>query len=444
MIAHKILYLTIAIIILSPVVYFGTGIGQQAHALSPEPVVLTDGSLHSSPKAEALHSLSLPIRIERLLIYPILLLLMQYSGLAVKLREWLTEKWLPPLQRVSGFSWLDQRLTRLTRNRLSLVDLVVIVLYLTLISLGLLLIYFPFSLYTGFVLRHQFDLSTQPLGAWLRDYRVGWVVNWIITLITFGGFYVLLKLAPRRWPIWVGAGFTIFTFGFTVLEPILITPLFYEITPVTDPNLQRRIQVMADRAGVVIDDISIINASSKTTTINAYFTGYGGASKIFLWDTLLLKHPPDEVDVVIAHEMGHWVYRHALIGVLAGSALGWLSLFAWRFWSNRVWRRLGWTGPEDVASYPYLLGVIALVSILTMPFINGVSRFAESQADDFALAISQKPTAAAAMFERIARENLSMVDVSTWEKVIFYTHPSVAERIGKAKKLITPQPTGAK
>jgi Zn-dependent protease with chaperone function len=190
---------------------------------------------------------------------------------------------------------------------------------------------------------------------------------------------------------------------------------------------------MADRAGVVIDDISTIDASSKTTMTNAYFTGYDQASKIFLWDTLLLKHPPNEVDVVIAHEMGHWVYRHVLLSALGMAAMSWLGLFVWRFWSNRVWRRLGWAGPEDVASYPYLLGMIALVSILALPAINGLSRFGESQADNFALAISQKPAVAAAMFERIARENLSMVDVARWEKVVFYTHPPLAERIEKAK-----------
>jgi STE24 endopeptidase len=440
---RKTLYLTILIIILSPLIYFSTGIGQRAYTLSPEPVVLADGNLQSSPKAEALHHLSLPIRIERLLVYPVLLFLMQYSGLAVKLREWFTEKWLPPIQRVSGFNWLDQRLTRLTRNRLSLVDVVIIALYLTLISLGLSLIYFPFSIYTGFILRRQFDLSTQTLGAWLRDFGVDWMVNWVITLVTFGGFYVLLKLAPRRWPIWVGVGFTLFTFGYIVLEPIVVTPLFYEITPVTDPDLRGRIQAMANRAGVVIDDIFIIDASSKTTTINAYFTGYGEANKIFLWDTLLQKHPPDEVDVVIAHEMGHWVYRHVLLGTLGMAALSWLGLFAWRFWSKRVWPRLGWTGPDDVASYPYLLGMIALVSILTLPIVNGLSRFAEGQADAFALVTSQKPEAAVNMFERLARENLSMVDAPNWEKVIFYTHPPLAERIKKAKSAIT-QPTEAK
>jgi STE24 endopeptidase len=97
---------------------------------------------------------------------------------------------------------------------------------------------------------------------------------------------------------------------------------------------------------------------------------------------------------------------------------------------------LGWTGPDDVAGYPYLLGLMAIAGILTLPFINGVSRLGEGQADNYALAISQKPVAAAVMFERMARENLSMVNPPAWEKYIFYSHPPIAERIEKAKNAV--------
>ena len=93
--SRKLFYIVIAVIILSPLIYFATGIGQQANILSQDPITLANGTVQSSPKAEALHSLNLPLRIQHLLIYPALLLLMQYSGLAVKLREWLTAQWLP-------------------------------------------------------------------------------------------------------------------------------------------------------------------------------------------------------------------------------------------------------------------------------------------------------------------------------------------------------------
>ncbi|HHJ07120.1 MAG TPA: M48 family peptidase [Anaerolineae bacterium] len=428
---RKALYLTIALILLSPLAYYSTGIGQQARALSQEPLIAAGGSLQSSPKAEALHRLTLPLRIEKLLLYPTLLMLLQFSGAALWFRRWIERRLLPGIQRVPGFSALNRWLLRLTRQRFSLGQATVILLYLALFSAGVTLLYLPFSLYS-FVLRRQFDLSTQSFFAWQRDFWLGWGIGLLTTLAVYGAFYALLKIFPRRWPLWTGALFTVFTIGYVLLEPLIITPLFYEITPVSDPALRRRIETMANRAGVRIDEIYVIDASRKTNAVNAYFTGFGGASKIFLWDTLLNNHSADEVDVVIAHEMGHWVHKHVLIGLLGSIAFTWMGLFALRWQLNRVWRKLGWRGPFDVAGYPYLLGLMAIVGILTMPLFNGVSRYAENQADDFALAISQKPEAAVAMFEGFARENLSPVHIPVWEKIIFSTHPPLDERIEKA------------
>ncbi len=436
MLTRKLLYLTLAIILLSPLAYYRTGIGQRAATLSAEPVVQADGSLQNSPKALALHRLALPMRVERLLLYPLFLLLLQYSGLAGRLRRWIAQKVEGSWKDGARFAALQRGAARLSKGKISLAGILTTALFLTLISIIITLVYLPFAVYSGLVLRLQFGLSTQTLSAWTRDFAVSWGLNWLTTLILYGSFYGLLNLAPRRWPIWAGIGFTLFTFGYILLEPLVITPLFYQITPVTDPVLRRRINVLAQRAGIVIDDISIINASSKTTTINAYFTGFGNASKIVLWDTLLQKHPPDEVDVVIAHEMGHWVHRHMLLYALGGSAGVWLGFFVLRWWFNRVWRKLGWRNPGDVASFPYLLGIVALVTALTLPLVNGVSRFAEAQADDFALSVSQKPEAAVTMFERFARENLAMITVSPWEKIVFYTHPPLSERIAAAQKYL--------
>lgn len=436
--AKFLLILVIGLLILSPVIYFSTGIGQQGATLSPDPIISSDGMLQSSPKAIAWHQLTLPIRIEQLLIYPALLLLLHYSGLAVKLRRHLENVIFPPLRKLSGATRLNYQVRRATRNRLTLGDLAVILLYILIFSLTITLIYFPFSFYTGFVLRHQFGLSTQTWPAWTRDFAVNWGVNGIINLLLYGGFYSLMRLFPRQWPMWAGAGLTLFTFGYILLEPLVITPLFYRVTPVTNPALMARIETLANRADITIDDISVINAGSKTTTINAYFTGFGEASRIILWDTLLEKHPPNEVDVVIAHEMGHWAYRHMFIYALGGSAGGWLGLFALRWWFNKQWRSLGWRGPADVAGLPYMLAIIALVTVLTLPAANGFSRLAEIQADRFALAISRHPTAAEQLFTRFARENLSMVQVPAWEKLIFYTHPPLADRIEMARQTKLP------
>jgi Zn-dependent protease with chaperone function len=122
-----------------------------------------------------------------------------------------------------------------------------------------------------------------------------------------------------------------------------------------------------------------------------------------------------------------------LLSVLGLGALGWLGLFGLQWLLNHTWRRLGLSGPADIAGLPYVLAVIAIASILALPVENGISRFAESQADRFALTTSQNPTAMVELFEQFAVQNLSLVNPPAWEKLIFYTHPSLAERIGMAE-----------
>lgn len=224
-----------------------------------------------------------------------------------------------------------------------------------------------------------------------------------------------------------------FSVVLVLLEPLVITPLFYEVRPLADAGLANRIMALADKANMHVDAVEVIDASSKTNEVNAYFTGFGGAQRIVLFDTLLRDYTPDQIEVVLAHEMGHWYYHHVLLSILGLGAAGWLGLFGLQWLLQRSWRWLGLSGPADIAGLPYVLAVIALVSYLALPFENGISRFAEGQADHFALTTSQKPQAMAELFEQFAVQNLSLVEPPALEKFIFYTHPSLAERIRMAE-----------
>ena len=290
--ARKALVVVVIVIIFSPLIYYASGIGQRAEGLSKALVVLADGTVQSSPKAVARHSLALPLRVEQLLIYPIFLFLLQYSGLAVGVSTWLDRRVIQPSKSKPGFGRLDRWLARLTAERLSLAQAVEIILYIILVTLFISLVFLPLSFYQGFVLARQFGLSTQTFPAWLRDFVVGQLVGLVLTLGVFGGFYAAIKLMPRRWPLWFGAAYAILTFGYILLEPLVVTPLFYEVTPVTDEALLERIFTLTDRAGMMVDDIFTIDASSKTTAVNAYVTGFGRASKIGLWDTPAGQTPP--------------------------------------------------------------------------------------------------------------------------------------------------------
>jgi STE24 endopeptidase len=469
---RSIVFLAVLVIILlSPVLYWLTGIDQSAPGLSAEVSHRPDGTLVSSPKAEALHRLTLPMRIERLLIYPLLLFCFQFSGGSLRLRRWLDQGMRPLfsgqargllLRIARGLGGMGRLIPYAWRQRVAGGDLLVIFLFVLILEVALFLLYLPFNFYSGFVLAHQFGLSTQAASGWATDQIKSLLIDLVMSGLGWTGFYGLMRLMPRRWPIPAGAIMICLSAILVLITPILITPLFYEVRALNDPALRARILALADRAGMHVNQVYVINASAKTTEVNAYFTGFGGAQRVVLYDTLLADYTPDQVEVVLAHEMGHWHYRHVLLGLLGGGAAGWIGLFALRWLLNHTWRRLGMSGPADVAGLPYVMAVIAVVMLLSLPVENGLSRYAERQADCFALTVSQPvlpaPVGAApwpawrsqdgrvagtgatgapqvfiGLFEKFAVQNLSMVDVPTWEKLIFYTHPPIAARIRMAE-----------
>ncbi len=401
---QRLLVALIVLVLLSPLPSWLTGIGQSAGGLSAAVTRLPGGALVSSPKAVALHTLVLPLRFERWLLYPLLLLAFQLSGGALALRR------------------------RLGEHRILTVSYFVVILDLLLAAL-----YVPFDFYSGFVLVREFGLSTQTVLGWASDWALNLLLNVGTDVVLWTGFYALVRLLPRRWPIPAGAALVVLATAFTLLSPVLVTPLFYTVRPLDDPALRARIQILADRVGMHVESVDVIEASAKTTEANAYVTGLGNTQRIVLYDTLLSAHTPDEVEVTVAHEMGHWYYHHVLLGLLGVVAAGWVGLFLLRELLNRTWQPLGLSGPGDVAGLPFVLAVGAIVMLLSLPVQNGLSRYAEAEADRFSLDVSHKPEAYVTSFVKLAEENLSMVDAPGWEKLLFYDHPSIAERVRMAE-----------
>ena len=168
----------VAIILLSPIPYWLTGVGQSAPKLSAEIIHSADGALLSSPKAEARHSLTLPMNLERMVVYPLLLLAFQLSGGAVALRRWLESRIMRQAEPVSATppppghkqSVLNRWLSRLASHHLVGRELLLILLFIVVFDLGLFLLYLPFNFYRSYIVDHQFGLSTLTLFGWLGDW----------------------------------------------------------------------------------------------------------------------------------------------------------------------------------------------------------------------------------------------------------------------------------
>jgi STE24 endopeptidase len=437
---QRLFWLVLIIILLTPVVYWTTGIGQAAPGLPADISRSADNLLLSSPKAEARHTLLLAMRIQSIIMYPLLLLSFQLGGGALLMRQWLNTRIQPALTRqfprvVSLSARLGNKFPDSWRSSLPGRDIVVILLFVTGLNLGIFLLYLPFNFYRGFIVNHQFGLSNLTATGWLVDWSKSVIINLGVAGLAWTAFYSMMRLMPRRWPVPGGFLLVLSNFFFVLITPIVITPIFYNVSTLDDSSLQERILALAHRAGTPVDEIHVIDASSKTTAVNAYVTGFGGVQRIVLYDNLLAGYTADQIEVVLAHELGHWHYQHVLLSILGLSAVAWIGLFVLRWLLNKVWLRLRLNGPADIAGLPFILALIAILSALMLPVENGLSRFGERQADEYALSVSQKPGAFVALFEQFAEQNLSVVDAPTWEKTIFFSHPPIAERIYRAEAI---------
>ena len=175
------------------------------------------------------------------------------------------------------------------------------------------LVTLPFSL----LIRRQqlrYDLTHQSIGGWIQDQLTSLLVTWVATTIVLGLLVWLARRSPRWWFAWAGAGAVTLTFVFSFLYPVVVEPLFNKFTPMQSGPLKQSILDLADQEGVPVEDVLVADASRRTTTLNAYVSGFGHTRRVVVYDNLLEGPLPDQVRVVVAHELGHAKNNDVLTG----------------------------------------------------------------------------------------------------------------------------------
>ena len=291
----------------------------------------------------------------------------------------------------------------------------------------------PLSFYAGFVRQHEYGLSNQTLGKWIGDALKGLGVGLVGGGLVVWVPYLLIRRFPRRWWLFTGLAVVPFLFVVVLVSPIWIAPLFNDFGPMEDERLEARILGLADRVGVEADRVWEVDKSVDTERVNAYVTGFLETHRIVLWDTLLEKLDDDQVLVVMAHELGHYVLDHIVLGVLLGSAGTFLGLFLVHRASgpvlDRFDRRFGFDHLADPASLPLLILLFNLFAFLGMPVGLAYSRWQEREADRFALELTRDNRAAAEAFVALQTENLSNPRPGPVYRFFRASHPSIAQRI---------------
>ncbi|HEY3859489.1 MAG TPA: M48 family metallopeptidase [Gammaproteobacteria bacterium] len=333
--------------------------------------------------------------------------LILFSGLSAKLRDW---------AKRGGKYWYFT-----------------LVLYFVLFTLVITLLDLPLEYYATFVRPHDYGLSSQTFSKWLQDELTGLGLGLVAGVVFLWIPYLLLKHATRRWWVYTWLVSIPIMICLAFVEPIWIEPLFNHFGPMQDKALETQILDLAHRAGIDGAHVYEVNKSVDTNELNAYATGIGGTQRIVLWDTIIKQFTPDELLMVMGHEMGHYVLNHVWKGIFFGSLLLLLALYLVHRSAGWVLRRFssrtGVTELADVASLPLLILLFSVFGFIFQPAVNGYSRHLEHEADRFGLEITHLNHACGTAFTKFVQHDLAYPTPGPLYVFWRSDHPPLGERI---------------
>lgn len=271
-------------------------------------------------------------------------------------------------------------------------------------------------------------LVTGSWPGWAWDVARSTAISAAVTGAGCAAAIALMRRSPSRW--WIPASPLVAVIGAALVfaGPLVLDPIFNRFESLPAGPVRSEVLGLADRAGVRVGDVFVVDASRRTTAANAYVTGIGSSKRVVLYDTLLRDFPPAETRLVVAHELAHVRYRDVPRGLLFLALVAPLGMFAiarlTRAWGPRE------DAPAGPATVPALLAAVALVALLIGTVSNQLSRRVEARADSYALKLTGDPRTFIAQQRRLALRNVSDPDPAAAVSFLLGTHPTARRRIG--------------
>jgi STE24 endopeptidase len=288
----------------------------------------------------------------------------------------------------------------------------------------------------------QYGLSVQSWGSWFGDVLKGQLVSLIILTLAIWGVTSLIRKSPRRWWFYIWLVAVPFIIFIIFLAPIVIDPLFNKFEPLdkSNPQLVDALERVTKRGGLEIprDRMFLMKASQKVTTLNAYVTGFGPSKRVVVWDTTIKNATTPETMFVFGHEMGHYVLNHIVIGITAtavGLFFGFYVLYLIANWAfPRFQQRWHMRELSDWAAVPMLLLIFSILSLVSQPIGNAISRQLEHNADVYGLEVTHglnpdSQEVAAHAFQVLGELALSYPYPNNFYVFWYADHPPIRDRV---------------
>ena len=300
----------------------------------------------------------------------------------------------------------------------------------------------PFTLYSTFRIEERFGFNKITLRLWLADLVKATLVGAAVGLPIVALILWLMGSAGSLWWLWAWSAWMGFNLLALVLYPTVIAPIFNKFKPLEDETLKARVTALMQRCGFAAKGLFVMDGSKRSAHANAYFTGFGAAKRVVFYDTLLSQLSPDEVDAVLAHELGHFKHKHIIKRVaimfamsLAGFALlGWLSSQVWFYTGLGV--RPNLAGGNDALALLLFLAVAPLFSFFITPLSARFSRKHEFEADAYALSKTDGKDLQSALL-KLYKDNASTLTPDALFVKFYYSHPPASERLARMNVLMS-------
>ena len=296
------------------------------------------------------------------------------------------------------------------------------------------LIDLPAEIYSTFRIEQRFGFNRMTWQLYLADMVKGTLVGALIGLPLAALMLWIMGATGGLWWLWAWGAWMVFNLLVLVLYPTVIAPLFNKFEPLADESLKSRVQALMARCGFQSKGLFVMDGSRRSAHANAYFTGFGASKRVVFFDTLLAKLSPQEVEAVLAHELGHFKHKHvtkrmvAMFAISLGgfALLGWLSQQIWFYTALGV--RPSMSASNDALALLLFLLVTPVFSFFVSPLFAMLSRKHEFQADAYACAQASGSDLAAALL-KLHADNASTLTPDPLYVRFYYSHPPASERL---------------